>query len=25
VTFICLDGQMPRDQFENLLASQMAD
>ena len=25
VTFICLDGQMPRDQFEGLLASQMAD
>jgi len=25
VTFICLDGQMPRDQFEDLLASQMAD
>ncbi len=25
VTFICLDGQMPRDQFENLLAGQMAD
>ena len=24
VTFICLDGQMPRDQFEDLLAKQMA-
>ena len=25
VTFICLDGQMPRDQFEDLLAGQMAE
>ena len=25
VTFICLDGQMPRDQFEDLLAKQMAE
>ena len=25
VTFICLDGQMPRDQFEQLLAKQMED
>ena len=25
VTFICLDGQMPREQFEQLLAKQMED
>ena len=25
VTFICLDGQMPRDEFETLMAKQMAD
>lgn len=25
VTFICLDGQMPRDQFEDLVAKQIAD
>ena len=24
VTFICLDGQMPRDQFESLVAEQLA-
>ena len=25
VTFICLDGEMPREQFETLVANQMAD
>ncbi|MCR4824505.1 MAG: DUF4252 domain-containing protein [Bacteroidales bacterium] len=25
VTFICLDGQMPRDEFEGLMAKQMAE
>ena len=25
VTFICLDGRMPRDEFEQLMAKQMAD
>jgi hypothetical protein len=25
VTFICLDGQMPRKEFEELIASQMAE
>ncbi|MBQ9660870.1 MAG: DUF4252 domain-containing protein [Bacteroidales bacterium] len=25
VTFICLDGQMPREQFEELIARQMAE
>ena len=25
VTFICLDGQMPRDDFETIIARQMAD
>ncbi len=25
VSFICLDGQMPREQFEELVAKQMAD
>ena len=25
VTFICLDGQMPRDDFETIIAKQMAD
>ena len=25
VTFICLDGRMPRDEFETLMAKQMAD
>nr|AHF25427.1 putative lipoprotein [uncultured bacterium Contig39] len=25
VTFICLDGQMPREQFETLVAEQMSD
>ena len=25
VTFICLDGQMPREQFETLIAEQMSD
>lgn len=25
VTFICLDGRMPRDEFEQLMARQMAD
>jgi len=25
VTFICLDGQMPRDRFEQLIAEQMSD
>ena len=25
VTFICLDGQMPRNEFETLMAKQMAD
>ena len=25
VTFICLDGQMPRDEFEAIMAKQMAD
>ena len=25
LTFICLDGQMPRDEFEKLIAEQLAD